>query len=479
VCQWSIALLCAALPVAHAQIVQVKTSPLAEGDQFTFLPSLTRAMGGVTIALRDTLLDPFVNPATGMRTRRTWLFGSPSFYSLSRNGSAGTTLPMGVMRQAGNYFGALVVATQVVEPTNDNTGCCSVPVALAASSISSSFALFPGPPQRHSRTNNYVFAGGGRTIRDSTASVAASLRWSRLGGVDGADLLYPGANDVGQRVDEVDLRLGVARDWATRSAEVAIVHQRWSARHDVSYLSFMWDPGTRTVLPDPHTDVNFDRRHLWGVHLDVDQQFVDSTWRVGAVLTANRTTQPVTPLLGPMVPSGDPGRSSAFNVGVGVGHTRNKTVAGIDAIYEPIWAQRTLPDQGSEDRYRFANATVRGGAAHDFAVLNTANTVRMQGGMQWHRIAYSLDEFAGSASQHRSRASWSEWTHTVGAAYRSPRFEFRYEWRMQSGMNRPGIEFPEPVFRPDDSFVGPQFPQMSMLPVHVTTQQFSFSLRMP
>ncbi|HMC53992.1 MAG TPA: hypothetical protein VKH19_02370, partial [Gemmatimonadaceae bacterium] len=352
------ALVCVALPVAHAQIVQVKTSPLAEGDQFTFLPSLTRAMGGVTIAVRDTLLDPFLNPATGMRTRRTWLFGSPSFYSLSHSGSAGTTLPLGVMRQGGSYFGALAVATQVVEPAHpDNSGCC-IPVALASSS--SSFTLFTGPSQQHSRTNNYVFASGGRTVRDSTTALAASVRWSRLGGVDGADLLYPGANDVGQRVDEVDLRLGAAKDWARRSAEVAIVHQRWSARHDVRYQSVIWDPGSRTVLPDPHTDVNFDLRHLWGVHVDIDQQFSDSTWRVGALLTANRTTQPVTPLLGPMVPSGDPGRSSAFNVGVGVGRTRNGTIAGLDAIYEPIWAQRSLANAASEDRYRFANATVRG-----------------------------------------------------------------------------------------------------------------------
>ena len=477
---WScsiVALVCTAA-VAPAQIVHVKTTPLAEGDQFTFLPSATRAMGGVTIAVPDTLLDPFLNPATGARLRHTSVFGAPAFYSLSRNGSAGTTLPLGVTKRGGAYFGAFALATQVVEPSGVSTDGCCVAVPDAAAS-SSSVSLFPGATRRHSRTNNYAFASGGRTLHDSSVALAASLQWSRLGGVDGADLLYPGADEVGQMVDNVDLRLGAVKQWPNRSAEAVLLHQRRSARHDISYLGFLWDPGTRTVVPNPHTDVNFDRRHTWGMHLDYTQRLADSAWRVGALVTANRTTQPDGPSFGNMEPSGDPGRSVAFNVGVGAGHSRGATTVGVDAVYEPIWAQRRFVS-GSEDRYRFGNVAMRGGVSREFARSAMGNAVVLQGGMQWHRIQYSLDKLAGSVAQTRSSAGWNEWVHTAGIVFRAQRFDVRYEWRLASGVERPGFDNPN-IFFAVDVFPGsgPQFPEMRMIPVHVTTQQFSFSVRMP
>ena len=472
-------LICGA--AAGAQIVPVKSSPLAEGDQFTFLPSATRSMAGVTITVPDTLLDPFLNPAAGMRLRKTSVFGAPSFYSLSKNGSTGTTLPLGLTSQRGPYFSAVAFATQVVEPTGRANEDCCVAVPLAGAPVSSSVALIPSPGQQHSRTNNYLFAGAGRTLRDSTTAIAASLQWSRMGGVDGADLLYPGAENVGQRVDNIDIRIGAVKDWATRSLEAVLVHQRWSARHDVTYLGFIWDPGTRAVLANPHTDVNFDRRHTFGVHVNAQQRLADTAWRVGALLTANRTTQPTMPAFGSMVPSGDPGRSAAFNMGVGLSRTSHAATAGVDAIFEPIWAQRRLA-AGGEDRYRFANAILRGGVMRDFALGGPAGTFCVQGGALWHRISYSLDELAGSTSQHRSRAAWSEWTHTLGAAFRSTRYELRYEWRMLSGVTRPGTTSPGGFVlaeRVAADVFAPVFPELRMLPVHVTTQQFSFSVRMP
>jgi hypothetical protein len=82
---------------ARAQTAPVKTVPIADGDQFGFFPSANSAMGGVSIALADSLRNPFTNPATGSRLRRGQFFGSPSFYSLSRNTGSGTTLPIGAL----------------------------------------------------------------------------------------------------------------------------------------------------------------------------------------------------------------------------------------------------------------------------------------------------------------------------------------------------------------------------------------------
>src|SRR5205823_14032261 len=53
--------------IASAQMIQIKTLPITEGDQWRFFPSANQALGGISIALADSLLDPFENPAKGSR----------------------------------------------------------------------------------------------------------------------------------------------------------------------------------------------------------------------------------------------------------------------------------------------------------------------------------------------------------------------------------------------------------------------------
>jgi len=44
---------------AHAQVVPIRTAPVATGSQFQFHPSRARGMGGVHLAVDDTLGDAF------------------------------------------------------------------------------------------------------------------------------------------------------------------------------------------------------------------------------------------------------------------------------------------------------------------------------------------------------------------------------------------------------------------------------------
>ena len=48
---------------APGQLIPIKTVPIAQADQFDLFPSRNLAMGGVSIAIDDPWLDPFVNPA--------------------------------------------------------------------------------------------------------------------------------------------------------------------------------------------------------------------------------------------------------------------------------------------------------------------------------------------------------------------------------------------------------------------------------
>ena len=86
----ALALLVGMVPaLAYAQVIPIKTIPIAQGDQFQFFPSNALGMASVSIALPDSLYDPFVNPALGVRLRSTRFFSSPTLYSVSRHAGGG------------------------------------------------------------------------------------------------------------------------------------------------------------------------------------------------------------------------------------------------------------------------------------------------------------------------------------------------------------------------------------------------------
>ena len=76
--------------------------PVASGDQFLFFPSQNLAMGGVGLALADTLGDPFSNPATGSRISESVFFASPTFYGISDRNGSGRSLPLGALFTSGD-----------------------------------------------------------------------------------------------------------------------------------------------------------------------------------------------------------------------------------------------------------------------------------------------------------------------------------------------------------------------------------------
>src|SRR5215468_6392472 len=102
---------------ASGQLIQIKTLPLADGDQWRIFPSAASALGDVSLALAASLLDPFTNPAQGSRAARGRgaFFSSPTFYSLSEHAGGGRTLPLGGIGRWGSTFGGFVVAMQEID----------------------------------------------------------------------------------------------------------------------------------------------------------------------------------------------------------------------------------------------------------------------------------------------------------------------------------------------------------------------------
>src|SRR5213594_4076255 len=100
---------------ASAQVIAIRTVPIAQGDQFAIFPSNNFGMGGVSIALPDTLLDPFVNPAKGARLGAAHFFSAPTFYGISHGAGGGRTLPLATIAGSGTWFGGLSLALQEVD----------------------------------------------------------------------------------------------------------------------------------------------------------------------------------------------------------------------------------------------------------------------------------------------------------------------------------------------------------------------------
>ena len=492
-------------PVAlSAQLIQIKTLPIADGDQWRIFPSANAPMGDLSIALTDSLLDPFVNPAKGARVPdRGLFFGSPTFYSVSQNAGGGRTLPLGGIFRFGSMFGGFALALQELDTIRGNGQVFFPPVAATVATDPAGGASTAVTPAAPSRENRFAFASLGRSFSAAGLSVAGSVLWSGLHNIDGVDLLYAGSQGVNQHGGALDARLGLTKEWATtkgaRTAEAILLHDRFDMTHDVTWADQVWDPNTRNFLSRARLDHNLDKTNTWGLHLAYSQPLADSGWRIGAIATTNLASHPKLPdfqIAQVMVIPWDPGHSFANDFGLGVSKAHGPTTLGVEAIFEPIethtWGEAhgtmqtasgvTIPDGGktTENQFRFANAIVRAGAGHDLR-LGSDQTLRLQAGVALRSISYGLDQtdHVAETSRHQDE-HWVEWTRTWGLSFRFSDLEMRYAGRMVTGTGRPGIAQSGVVFAAADALTSnvlaaPAGP-LTLTDVKVTTHQFSISV---
>lgn len=494
----SVALSAALGAAAQAQLIQIKTLPIADGDQWRIFPSANSGMADVSIALADSLLDPFVNPAKAARATAAGgssFFGSPVFYSVSQHAGGGRTLPAGVMARSGATFASLLLAVQELDDARQPTQ--NFPVALRT--IEGTPVAAPDP----SRQNQFAFASVGRSLgRD--LSLAGSLQWSGLHDIDGTDLLYAGSVGVQQHGSDVDARLGLTKDWSaphgTRTLEAIVLHNRFGMTHDVTWADTYWDPNTRTSTTVARVDHDIDQTRTWGLHLGYTQPLPDSAWRIGTIATTNLMSHPRLPdyqIARVAVIPWDPGHSAAYNFGLGVSKVAAGTTFGLDAIYEPIathtWGEAQeatttpsgaiIPAGGktTENHFRFNNAVFRGGLGHELAV-GPHQKLRFQLGVAVRSIDYHLDQTDHVAEVgQRLHEHWTEWTRTWGLGLRFSDMEIRYSGRRLTGTGRPGIApannvvFAAADFAGSNILAAPNGP-LTLTDVAVTTHQISVSL---
>ncbi len=486
---------------APAQIIPIHTVPIVPADQFDIFPSYTLAMGGVSIAVADTLHDPFVNPAKGVRIRAARFFSSPTLYHVSRDAGAGRTLPLGMLGAAGSWFGGLAVALQQVDASHAPSRSLNPPVPFAATADPSANSLAPSPanlgPAPDTHGNAFAFALLGTTLPGSGISLGGSVSWAKLRALDGVDLLYPGSTRVTQFGETVDARLGLLKEWeGDRSLEATVLHQRFRMTHDVTFLDTFWDPGTQQFSQSARLERNGDFTRRWGAQVKFERPLTTSGWRIGWLATANRTSQPNTPNTDALNIPQDPGHANAYELGVGVSRRSELALFGMDVVYQPIWsttwAEASAPTATSggglipvsgrtiENGFHFSNALLRLGVSREVA-RSLTRTVTLQLGFFVRSVHYSLtqQDFVEGAT-HEMKESWAEWTPTWGLSLRHPDFDLCYRGSVSHGTDRlvvtpsNGNVFADA--RPLGGFFFPSSIPPTLSGVHVVTHQFSISL---
>jgi hypothetical protein len=428
---------------APAQIISPKTIPVAEGDQFLLYPAKRVGMAEVSIALADTLGDPFVNPAKGAALLDGVVFAAPTHYNETEGDGDGITLPVGGLWTGERWFGALSVALQQIGGSDRRPGWRCV----------NCFSVLPPPSRLSEESNNNLYShlSLGRRLAGGRTAVAASASLIALEVVDGVDLLYASSERIEQEGDISDFRLGLTHHLDGGGfMEILALHNRFHMEHDVTYVDFVWD----TTTSQPHwirrEERNEDRTNTWGLHLGYDRPVGDAGWRVGGILTGNYKTHPKIPNYQIMNIPRDPGDTWAYNFGAGIARETGAATVGLDIVYEPIWSStwsdaasdttangRTIPAGGKliENEFRFRNLLLRAGIGRE------GERYGVQMGIRGRSISYRLEQRDNLAdSERRQRESWMEWTPSWGGAIRFPEFEIRYAGRLTTGTGRPGVQ---------------------------------------
>lgn len=436
--------------VAHGQLISLKTAPVATGDQFQVFPARHMGMGELSIAVVDSTGDPFVNPAKAARLSGTRAFSTPLYYTVTGDDGTGRTLPVGALFEHGAWVGGFNIAMQQLE-------IATPPQPVEWGGIQPLNLTIAPEPQLEpllsdrSANNHYASILVGRRL-SSTLSVAGRVFWAGLEAVDGVDLLYPRSQRIDQDGHQLDVRVGLLGDLeGHRSFEVLLLHHRVDMTHDVTYVNTQWNATIEQTITELREERNLDRTNTWGLHLGYVHPIESEGWRLGGVLTANRKSHPKIPNYELMNIPRDPGTSWAYNVGVGVARTYQKTTFGVDVIYEPIfsdtWVEAeeriSIPERDLvinegektlENDFVFANTALRAGIRRD------GRWTELQLGLQVRTIRYWLEQEDFVEDIYREQyEAWSEWTASWGAGVKLSDLHIRYVGRLTTGTGRPGV----------------------------------------
>ncbi|MBT8396956.1 MAG: hypothetical protein HKO65_20220 [Gemmatimonadetes bacterium] len=505
VCFATFFLLSGVLP-ARAQLIPIKSVPVASGDQFLLFPSENLAMGGVGLGLADHLGDPFSNPATGSRVSETLFFGSPTFYGISDRNGSGKSLPLGALFTSGSWFGGGAVSLQELKGADRER---TWPFFATREPWDSRMWPLPEPSQdlsELSARNLYAYGMLGYRFPEKGLSVGISGTYADLGAVDGVDLLYALSQEIDQSGHMSDVRLGLLKEWESgQSMEVVLTRNKVRMQHDVTYLNLVWEPLPPDTFPVPQwrtrVDENLDHTDTWGAHVAFRRPIGTNGWQVGWSFTANRKDHPKIPNYEIQNIPRDPGETQAYALGAGIAKAEGPARFAVDMFLEPIrsdtWANAAADttdvfgniikagEKTIENEFVFTNALIKAGVAWDYKIAT------FKGGLNVRSISYELEQvnniepFNLMSWKRKQDESWMEWTPSFGVSLALQGVTLHYAARITTGTGRPGTRWSNARMAESglDSGLGSDFilaPQgpLTLQDARVTTHQLSVVIPM-
>jgi len=419
-----VALYSAAPATLAAQLITIRTLPVASGDQFLTAPSATLGMGGIRFAIDDSIADAWSNPAKGVFVTESALLGSPAYYGIygTIEGGGARTFPITALLRGCHWFGGVSVALQ--EVANEGLGI------------------------DESSRNLYGRGYVGRKVGRGDWSVGAAMSTAQLNAMDGVDLLYSGSERIDQRGGVTDMRAGAYRTGEGDRIGFTVVHNRVSMAHYVTYFDRMRDSaGVESRIRRDET--NEDRTRTWAGQFEWTHRLQAPGWRIGISVSTNYKSHPKIPNYQIQNIPRDPGTTWAHELGLGVARQRGSTTFGIDVAFQPIWSHTwqeaeapveaaggTLRagDKTIENHFDFANVMFRTGVSHEF------DGVGIQWGVGLRSYEYRLDQQDHvEGTTRRQFESWMEWTPSLAVTFGLSDTEIQYTTRMTAGTGTPNI----------------------------------------
>lgn len=430
---------------SQAQLIPIRTVPVASGDQFRLLPSESMSMGGVHMAVDDSLADPWKNPALGHRTSISTFMGSPTFYGISQGGGGGRSFPVSALVAGSRWFGGASLAFQQIENRNQDNFFWAEP----AIDVCCWGGGGPGALSDGYGRNLYASGFIGTKIGNGPWSVGLGASSGSLEAMDGVDLLYAGSSRIDQSGGISDFRLGAQREGERDRVSLLVVHNRVSMQHDVTWVDWVWNDATALASVTTRIERNEDKTRTWAGSVAWDRDLAVPGWRIGATATANRKSHPKIPNYSIQNIPRDPGTTWAWEVGVGFSMTEENSRFALDVALQPIWSTTwqeanaadvtasggslSVGDRSIENDFFFTNVILRSGFSH------TIGSVGLQAGVEARSYDYQMEQINRVTARYRTQdESWVEWSPTFGTVVTLSGLDLRYALRATTGTGQPG-----------------------------------------
>ncbi len=435
------------------QIISVKTIPLITTVQFSLAPSYNAGMGGVSIAIDDSLADGFLNPARLAVLNRSMIYTAP-YQDTWQDGSTTDPWNPGPNNQQGSQVlgsQAQAVPVGAIRRLQVAGGQLNITIALAVAieklRHASHRRVFQNPdnwewngPLRVSAFNWPLSAAVAVDFPQRGLSLGAGLDAVLIRGVDGVPMLYPGADQLRQNGNMAHYRLGASLTGSDGSRlDGLLLHRRYHMEQEAVYA---WQD-------DLH---NKDEEKSWMLQFR-GRLPVEGQAQLGLELTGQYKWHPKLPDYPAQqiaIPR-DPGITKAGRVGLGFSHRVKRLTVALDVEMELIdsrtWGDTTAAVIGVDGQsipagdplfkndYILTNAALRLGL--EFRIHSR---LRVQGG--WSVRSTSIDYFhedfvTGEKITNTPQNWWKEPALSAGMVARVGPTEWIFHTRAQYGTGSP------------------------------------------